>query len=508
MSPRLAQLLPYLLYLSYLPQVSLVAWRDQPPGRDCLSLYRLGRDDFVLDTDDSVSAGATFLGSPNVSHARDCVSICCRTRGCNVVLLEDTMQQSQEDAMLRKISGCFLFNCLYNQVYVCRFFRREGFSNFIQNTVYEDYFRPRQPTAGDELPVANAGRDRIVQPNEEVILSGVESRDNFKIVSFDWTLLHGDSSVKFKETKNQDERVVSNLQVGSYVFKLTVTDTAGQKTTDNMTVTVLSPEQSDEYCKADQKVGPCRGSFHRWRYAADKGICESFIYGGCKGNKNNYVDEKECMQACSKVKGDTKSSGRSNLPHCTGECTEHQFKCGDNCCIDSYLECDETPHCSDSSDEASCQQISEQFNILLDIDIPKEKARCTFPPVTGRCRADFSRFYYNPYTKSCERFTYGGCEGNGNRFEKEDTCMQACRGVTEKDVFSRSLFEKQKQGSSSNANIAIAVVLAICIAAVLTLLIYFLLKMRKQNRRQTGPPSSTDSTDEVKKLMAMQSKPI
>ncbi|XP_067895684.1 kunitz-type protease inhibitor 1-like [Heterodontus francisci] len=499
--PALLALLPCLLHL-------LQGSRGTEPSQ-CLSGYTLGRDDFVLDTDDSVAAGATFLAAPNVSRARDCVRMCCRSSRCNVVLLEDHIPQAQGDPMLRVVSGCFLFNCLYNQVYVCKFFRREGFSNFILDTVYQAYLKPREPGAGDKLPVANAGRDRIVQPNEEVILSGLQSRDDFRIVNFDWALVFGDSSVKLKPTENQDEVVASNLQVGHYIFQLTVQDTAGQRTVDNMTITVLSSEQSKEYCMADKKVGPCRGSFPRWRYAADKGACEAFTYGGCKGNKNNFVDEKECKQACSGSKVSGRSSGRSGLPHCSGDCTEQQFKCKDNCCIDGNLECDETPHCKDQSDEASCKHFSDRFNKLLDIDIPKEKARCTYPPVTGQCRADFSRFYYNPFSKSCERFTYGGCNGNANRFEKEEECMRACRGVTEKDVFSRGLFEKQQQPGSSNAGIAIAVVLAISIAAVLALLVYFLLRMKKQNRRQASPSSSTgSSTDEVKKLVALHSKPI
>uniref|UniRef100_UPI00398F8371 kunitz-type protease inhibitor 1-like isoform X2 n=1 Tax=Pristiophorus japonicus TaxID=55135 RepID=UPI00398F8371 len=458
--PGLLSLLACLLYL-------LQGSRAIDPNH-CPSRYSLGREDFVLDTDQSVSEGATFLASPNVSRARDCVRMCCRTRDCNVVLLEDQpSQQPRVQPLLRTISGCFLFNCLYNQVYVCKFFRREGYSNFILDTLYRAYLKPRAPSAGDKLPVANAGRDRIVQPNEDVTLSGLESRDDYKIVKFNWTLFRGDPSVKIKATKNQDEVVASNLQVGLYVFQLTVMDTAGQQTVDNMTITVLSPEQSEEYCKADKKVGPCRGSFPRWRYAADKRICEAFTYGGCKGNKNNFVGERECKQACSRVQGDTRSTGRSSVP------------------------------------------LRDRFNRLLDITIPKEKARCVYPPVTGRCRADFSRFYYNPFSKSCERFTYGGCDGNENRFEKEKECMQACKGVTEKDVFSRGLFERQEQEKSSNAGIAIAVVLAICIAAVVAILVYFLLKMKKQNRRQACQSSSNGSTtEEVKKLVALQSKPI
>ncbi|XP_078262359.1 kunitz-type protease inhibitor 1-like [Rhinoraja longicauda] len=502
--PPLALLLPPLLVVLLLP-TCLPLTLDP---HQCLANYELGREDFVLDTDDSVAAGASFLSSPNVSRARDCVLMCCRSRDCNVVLLEDKDGQSGTAPELRSIEGCFLFDCLYNKEYVCRFFRREGFSNFILREVYQEYLRPRSPGAGDKLPMAKAGRDRIVQPNEEVTLSGLDSRDDFNIVEFNWVLLKGEPSVKLSTTKNQDEVVASNLKVGVYTFQLMVTDTAKQKTTDDMNITVLSPEQSEEYCNADRKIGPCRGAFPRWYYNAEDKKCEIFTYGGCKANKNNFVDQKECEQACVGVKVGTKSSGRSGLPQCTGACTEQQFKCEDNCCIDANLECDGTRHCSDNSDESGCEHIRDRFNRLLDINIPKEKARCVYPPKTGPCRADFSRFYYNPLSKSCERFTYGGCDGNENRFMEEGKCMAACHGVTEKDVFARGSFERQKEEKSSNAGIAIAVVLVICIAVVLAILVYYVLKM-KRNRPQASPTSSSGSTtEEVKKLMHMDTKPV
>lgn len=471
---------------------------------ECPRNFDLGREDFVLDTDASVAAGATFLSSPNVNRARDCVRLCCRLRDCNVVLLEDVAGQSTVEPMHRTIKGCFLFNCLYKKDYVCQFFRRVGFSNFILKDVYQEYLKPRSPKEGDKLPVAKAGRDRIVQPNEEVTLSGLESRDDYSINRFDWALVQGVPSVNLTPTKNRDEVVVSNLKVGDYTFQLTVTDTAGQKMRDNVTITVLSPDQSEEYCNVNYKVGPCRGAFPRWYYDANVKTCKKFTYGGCKANMNNFVDQKECEQACGGVKVDSKSSRRSNFPLCTEECTEQQFKCADNCCIDRNLECDGTPQCRDKSDESGCEHIRDRFNRLLDIDIPKEKARCVYPPVTGPCRADFSLFYYNPFSRTCERFTYGGCNGNDNRFQEEKTCMDTCQGVSEKDVFSRGIFERQEQEKSSNVGVAIAVVLAICITVVLAILIYYLLKMKKQNRRQASPASSTGSTtEEAKKLMHM-----
>uniref|UniRef100_A0A3Q1AGU6 BPTI/Kunitz inhibitor domain-containing protein n=1 Tax=Amphiprion ocellaris TaxID=80972 RepID=A0A3Q1AGU6_AMPOC len=54
-----------------------------------------------------------------------------------------------------------------------------------------------------------------------------------------------------------------------------------------------------EHCEAELQVGPCRAAFRRWYYDREAGSCQSFTYGGCKGNKNNYVDEESCMVTCS-----------------------------------------------------------------------------------------------------------------------------------------------------------------------------------------------------------------
>lgn len=46
------------------------------------------------------------------------------------------------------------------------------------------------------------------------------------------------------------------------------------------------------------------------------------------------------------------------LPHsvCSDTCPSSEFHCSNGCCIDSYLECDGTPDCSDASDEAACDE--------------------------------------------------------------------------------------------------------------------------------------------------------
>ncbi|NXE17277.1 SPIT2 inhibitor, partial [Lophotis ruficrista] len=53
-----------------------------------------------------------------------------------------------------------------------------------------------------------------------------------------------------------------------------------------------------EHCTVPAVTGPCRASFLHWYYSPDNGTCRQFIYGGCRGNKNNYPTREECLTRC------------------------------------------------------------------------------------------------------------------------------------------------------------------------------------------------------------------
>ncbi|CAN9511243.1 unnamed protein product [Ophioblennius macclurei] len=128
-----------------------------------------------------------------------------------------------------------------------------------------------------------------------------------------------------------------------------------------------SPEGRAELCEAEPEVGPCRAAFQRWFYNDKTGNCQSFVYGGCKGNKNNYLTEDSCISSCA-VKVLPSSKKRS----------------------DDYED-----HCSATPDP-------------------------------GPCRAAFPMYYYDGNSGTCQSFIYGGCQGNMNRFGTVEECLSQC----------------------------------------------------------------------------------
>ncbi|XP_062861822.1 tissue factor pathway inhibitor a isoform X2 [Trichomycterus rosablanca] len=51
---------------------------------------------------------------------------------------------------------------------------------------------------------------------------------------------------------------------------------------------------------------------------------------------------------------------------------------------------------------------------------------CALKKDEGPCKAVLDRFYFDTDTRRCERFEYGGCQGNENNFETLEECEDMC----------------------------------------------------------------------------------
>ncbi|XP_056652146.1 kunitz-type protease inhibitor 2 isoform X7 [Monodelphis domestica] len=71
----------------------------------------------------------------------------------------------------------------------------------------------------------------------------------------------------------------------------------------------------EDYCAAKAVTGPCRAAFQRWFFDAEKNTCAHFIYGGCRGNKNSYLTQEDCMSKCFGKR--TYNSSHPVVPHST-----------------------------------------------------------------------------------------------------------------------------------------------------------------------------------------------
>lgn len=163
-------------------------------------------------------------------------------------------------------------------------------------------------------------------------------------------------------------------------------------------------------CRQPQDSGPCRAVILRWWHNPETGRCESFIYGGCEGNANNFASKELCEQACPPpdvcdlpiVVGPCDAAiPRWAFNARTGECERFIYGgCGGNRNnFETREKC-----------EGQCAQ----------------RDPCDLPIDPGECRAVILRFAYNSVTQDCEPFVYGGCNGNANNFATLEECKKRC----------------------------------------------------------------------------------
>ncbi|XP_039631240.1 protein AMBP [Polypterus senegalus] len=112
--------------------------------------------------------------------------------------------------------------------------------------------------------------------------------------------------------------------------------------------------QNEDSCKLPQDHGPCYGNEIRYFYNSSLMLCQRFTYGGCLGNSNRFLSEKNCLQRC------------------------------------------------------------------------RTEAACRLPIETGTCNSPTNLWAFDSQKGKCISFKYSGCKGNGNKFYSQKECEEFC----------------------------------------------------------------------------------
>lgn len=68
-----------------------------------------------------------------------------------------------------------------------------------------------------------------------------------------------------------------------------------------VTPPVTRVKQLDEQCSLPKKQGSCGARMLRYTYDIQTNKCHQFIYSGCNGNGNNFIEPADCIKACQAI---------------------------------------------------------------------------------------------------------------------------------------------------------------------------------------------------------------
>lgn len=365
----------------------------------------------IIRTRLSIEQGATLLRTPDRAYTwRDCLHACCAQPHCTVAVVQEDPSQAGE-------SICYLFNCTSRGRNVCSFAPQEGFSSYTRvniNTTRghlpaltgSTSRRPGEDEEDareiDEPPRSDAGQDVVILlPTDWAVLDGRDSVDDHGISLYEWTLVRGDTAINMKVT-HPGLLKVSDLQEGVYMFQLTVTDTVGQKSSDNVSVTVLAPKHEPEVC-----TGRCSS----YQFKCDDGCCIDITYA-CDGKQ--HCPDRSDEDFCPNFDGSRKSVSHSmDMPGprrlVTQTNTEEQT--GQRKTVESIV---------------PAQDRSKTLPAINQQNTANSQDPCYSAPVVGPCKGTFPRWYYDRDAGECKHFLYGGCQGNHNNFLQESDCVTKC----------------------------------------------------------------------------------
>ncbi|EYC10374.1 hypothetical protein Y032_0056g2712 [Ancylostoma ceylanicum] len=199
-------------------------------------------------------------------------------------------------------------------------------------------------------------------------------------------------------------------------------------------------------CELPLAKGPCSAFIPRYGYDKAKGKCVQFAYGGCKGNKNNFLSIENCQQECmgegildrvsslSKKYVEKKELTKEVKAAFDKAKTKEEKKQLKEAIQKNVAEAIKKTIVEEKikrivKDAAVKNKVEKAVEKLKELK-EKKSNPCMMPIVQGKCRALIKRYAFDAKKGKCVKFSYGGCGGNENNFETMAECKKRCKANT------------------------------------------------------------------------------